>query len=49
MLIGLVLLAALYVASPAQEKSEFSPVTKSFITVDSPVVALQHVRVIDGT
>jgi imidazolonepropionase-like amidohydrolase len=49
MLIGLVLLAALYVALPAQEKSEFSPVTKSFITVDSPIVALEHVRVIDGT
>lgn len=49
MLIGFVLLGALYVASPAQEKSEFSPVTKGFVSVDSPVVALQHVRVIDGT
>ena len=49
MLIGFALLAALYVASPAQEKSEFSPVTKGFVSVDSPVVALQHVRVIDGT
>jgi imidazolonepropionase-like amidohydrolase len=33
----------------AQENPALSPVTKSFITVDSPVVALQHVRVIDGT
>ena len=40
MLVGLALLAVLYVAVPAQEKSELSPVTKSFITVDSPVIAL---------
>ena len=33
----------------AQEKSALSPVTKSFVSVDAPVVALQHVRVIDGT
>ena len=33
----------------AQEKTTLSPLTKSFIMVDSPVVALQHVRVIDGT
>jgi len=49
MLIGVALLAVLYVAVSAPEKSDFSPVTKSFITVDSPVVALEHVRVIDGT
>jgi imidazolonepropionase-like amidohydrolase len=49
MLVGLALLALLYVAMPAQEKPEVSPVTKSFITVDSRVVALEHVRVIDGT
>src|SRR5437879_2185061 len=49
MLIGLFLLLGLYVAVPAQEKPEVSPVTKSFISVDSPVVALEHVRVIDGT
>src|SRR5712691_10093359 len=48
-LVGLVFVAAFYVAAPAQEKSSFSPVTKSFIIVDSPVVALEHVRVIDGT
>lgn len=33
----------------ADEKPAFSPVTKNFITVDAPVIALQHVRVIDGT
>jgi imidazolonepropionase-like amidohydrolase len=49
MLIGFFLLVTLYVAVPAQEKPEASPVTKSFISVDSPVVALEHVRVIDGT
>lgn len=38
-----------YIAAPAQEHSELSPTTKSFITVDAPVIALQHVRVIDGT
>ena len=43
MLIGVALLAVLYVAVPAQEKSEIPPVTKSFIAVDSPVVALEHV------
>ncbi len=33
----------------AQEKPALSPLTKSFVTVDSPVVALTHVTVIDGT
>ena len=33
----------------AQEKPTLSPLTKSFVTVDSPVVALTHVTVIDGT
>ena len=33
----------------AQEKPPLSPLTKSFVTVDSPVVALTHVTVIDGT
>lgn len=33
----------------AQEKPALSPITKSFVTVDSPVVVLTHVRVIDGT
>jgi imidazolonepropionase-like amidohydrolase len=44
-----ILLAAIFFAVRAQEHPSLSPVTKSFITVDSPVVALDHVRIIDGT
>src|SRR5712691_2595300 len=47
-LFGLVFVAVFYAAVPAREKSTLSPVTKSFISVDSPVVTLEHVRVIDG-
>jgi len=36
-------------ALAGQERPDFSPVTKAFITVDDPVIALTHVRVIDGT
>src|SRR5215470_8729287 len=43
------LLALVFFGVRAQEKPPFSPVTKSFITVDSPIVALDHVRIIDGT
>jgi imidazolonepropionase-like amidohydrolase len=46
---GMALLCCLCLASVAQEKPTFSPVTKSFISVDAPLVALTHVRVIDGT
>ena len=43
-------LALLLAASiGAQSQQSFSPVTKSFIAYDTPVIALQHVRVIDGT
>jgi len=49
-LLGVVLLFLIfYIAVPAQEHAPLTPVTKSFITVDAPVIALQHVRVIDGT
>jgi imidazolonepropionase-like amidohydrolase len=48
-LCGMILLGSLTVEMAAQEKSALSPLTKSFITVDSQVVALEHVRVIDGT
>src|ERR1700675_4809635 len=48
-LYGMLLLGCLAVEMAAQEKSALSPLTKSFITVDSPVVALEHVRVIDGS
>src|SRR5437762_1413366 len=46
---GMALLCSLGLASVAQEKPTFSPVTKSFVSVDAPLVALTHVRVIDGT
>jgi hypothetical protein len=36
-------------ASVAAQQPDFSAVTQSFITVSAPVVALQNVRVIDGT
>jgi imidazolonepropionase-like amidohydrolase len=45
----IILLGALAASVHAQEKSTLLPLTKSFTTVDSPIVALQHVRVIDGT
>ena len=45
-----ILIAAGFAASlSAQDKPAFSPVTKSFIAIDAPVIVLQHVRVIDGT
>jgi imidazolonepropionase-like amidohydrolase len=43
------LFLCLCLALAAADKPTLSPLTKSFIAVDSPVVALQHVRVIDGT
>jgi imidazolonepropionase-like amidohydrolase len=47
-------LAALLIGTVAaavvsQERPALSSVTKSFVTVDAPVTALVHVRVIDGT
>jgi imidazolonepropionase-like amidohydrolase len=47
--LGMALLGLCYVMVRAQENSSLSPVTKSFVSVDSPAVALEHVRVIDGT
>src|SRR6266436_2244522 len=47
--LGAALLGLCYVMVFAQEKVSLSPVTKSFISVEAPVVALEHVRVIDGT
>lgn len=46
---AVLLFSTLGTALVAQEKSTLSPVTKSFVTVDAPVTALVHVRVIDGT
>jgi len=47
----LLLLAATATAQTARPSPAptMSPLTQSFISVDSPVVELQHVRVIDGT
>ena len=46
---AILLAASLAATLSAQEKPTLSPVTKSFVAFDAPVIALQHVRVIDGT
>jgi imidazolonepropionase-like amidohydrolase len=46
---GIVLAGVLAVGLNGQERASFSPLTKSFVAVDSPVVVLEHVNVIDGT
>jgi imidazolonepropionase-like amidohydrolase len=33
----------------AQSEQSFSPITKGFMAYDAPIIALQHVQVIDGT
>lgn len=45
------LLALLFpiIASQAQTGPNLSPAVRQFVKVDAPVIALQHVRVIDGT
>jgi imidazolonepropionase-like amidohydrolase len=49
LLLGIVLVATLMASLQAQQRPTLSPLTKSFVSVDSTVVALEHVRVIDGT
>lgn len=39
----------LLIASCASAQNRFAPGTRPFLAVDAPVVALEHVRVIDGT
>ena len=46
---AILLVASLTAGLSAQERSALSSVTKSFVAIDAPVIALQHVRVIDGT
>ena len=47
---SVVILAASFTAClRAQDKAALSPLTKSFVTVNAPVVALTHAKVIDGT
>jgi cytosine/adenosine deaminase-related metal-dependent hydrolase len=45
--LGLVL--ALAVPAAAQQPAELSPGVRPFVAVDAPVVALTHVRLVDGT
>jgi imidazolonepropionase-like amidohydrolase len=45
----LTFLALLFLARPASAQSQYTPLVRGFIAVDSPVVVLQHVTVIDGT
>src|SRR6202790_2781118 len=49
LLLVLVLAATTTTLRAQDHPDAFSPVTRSFIAIDSPVIALQHVRVIDGT
>jgi imidazolonepropionase-like amidohydrolase len=49
LLLAMVPVAILVATLEAQQKPTLSPLTKSFVTVDSAVAALEHVRVIDGT
>jgi imidazolonepropionase-like amidohydrolase len=42
-------LVGFLMAGAALAQGRFTPGVKPFVTVDAPVVALQHVRVIDGT
>ncbi len=41
--------AAILVSLPMLAQGPFTPGVKPFIKIDSPVIALEHVRVIDGT
>ena len=45
----LAFLTALLAAGVAAQRPQFSNQVREFITVDAPVIALTHVRVIDGT
>jgi len=48
-ILAIVLCGAFATVLGSQEKLGLSPLTRGFVTVDAPVVALEHVRVIDGT
>src|ERR1700761_8920803 len=43
------LLSCLWLAGTAMAQRGFTPGSKPFVAVDAPVIALTHVRVIDGT
>jgi imidazolonepropionase-like amidohydrolase len=46
---GLLVLCACAGAAGGQGRPELAPAVRAFVSVDAPVVALAHVRVIDGT
>jgi imidazolonepropionase-like amidohydrolase len=48
-LLGLLFAGGLATVFEAQDKPALSPLTMGFVTVDSSLVALKHVKVIDGT
>ncbi|MBW3656057.1 MAG: amidohydrolase, partial [Gemmatimonadetes bacterium] len=45
------LVPALLIAAPlaAQHRPALAPAARAFVSVDAPVVALTHVRLVDGT
>src|SRR5438270_1013071 len=45
----ILLLALVPVSLAAQQTSTLSSISKSFVSIDGPVVAIEHVRLIDGT
>lgn len=45
----LIILTLVWCAGTCAAQTQFSPQVKEFIRVDAPVIALEHVRVIDGT
>ena len=47
--IAILLAASLAGTLSAQEKPALSPITRAYVAIDAKVIALQHVRVIDGT
>lgn len=44
-----IIAALLFMAGRAWPQTQFSPVVQNFISVDSPLIALEHVKVVDGT
>jgi imidazolonepropionase-like amidohydrolase len=49
MILVAVLILMLNALMPAQNAGKLSPAVQAFVSVDAPVIALTHVRVIDGT
>jgi imidazolonepropionase-like amidohydrolase len=45
----LLVMFALCTAAAGQSRPELAPAVRAFVSVDAPIVALVHVRVIDGT